>query len=267
MENPFVAVINQLLPEPHASLLNGILFGIKAEMPYAFYQVLRNSGVLHVIALSGMNITILIDIVATMTLILGKKISLFLTFFIICGFVIFVGASPSIVRAAIMGGMSLLAIYFGRRDWSLLSLFLASGVMLLVNFSWIGDISFQLSFLATLGIILADGIVERKRVFRPLEQLIFGLKENFVMSISAQIFTLPIIYFNFHQISLISPITNLLVGWVVQPIMVLGFITALAGIIWLPLGMIPAWIVWVPLTYFIKVVEIVAQIPWASVAF
>lgn len=264
MDNPFLAVINSLLPEPQASLLSGMLFGVRQQMPTDLYGGMRDSGVLHVVALSGSNISILIDIVAKMTLFLGKKISVITTIIVIGGFVIFVGASPTIVRAAIMGSMSLIAIYLGRREWSLLSLFLASGVMLLALPNLIEDISFQLSFLATLGIILADGIVERKRIFRLLDQLIYGFKENLAMTLSAQLFTLPIIVLNFQRISLVAPLTNLLVGWVIQPIMVLGFMTAILGWIWLPLGIIPGWLSWVPLTYFLVVVEWFSKIPLAS---
>src|SRR3989344_1590781 len=133
-----------------------MLFGVRAEMPYPFYLALRNTGVLHVIALSGMNISILIDIVAKATGFLGKKISGIVAIVFIFTLVIFVGPSPTIIRASIMGSMSLLAILFGRRYWSLLALFLTSGIMILVRPEWLSEISFQLSFLATFGIILAN---------------------------------------------------------------------------------------------------------------
>jgi len=91
--------------------------------------------------------------------------------------------------------------------------------------------------------------------------------QYFRLTFSAQIFTLPVILINFHRVSFISPVTNLLIGWAVQPIMILGFIVAILGWIWQPLVIIPAWIVWVPLTYFIKVVEFLSKIPGASVSF
>jgi len=262
--NPFISVINQLISEPQASLLNGILFGVKSQMPKELFYALRDTGVLHVIALSGMNISILIDILAKLTLFLGRRVSIIVTILSIFGFVMFVGPSSSVVRAAIMGAMTLVAIYFGKRAWSLLSLFLASGIMLLVRPEWLKEISFQLSFLATLGVILANNVIKRERSLRLSKQLIFGFKENLAMTLSAQIFTMPIIVYNFHRISLIGPVANLAIGWVVQPIMILGFIVAIVGWVWLPLGYIPAWIVWVPLTYFINVIEVLATIPGAS---
>ncbi|KKR31945.1 MAG: ComEC/Rec2-related protein [Candidatus Gottesmanbacteria bacterium GW2011_GWC2_39_8] len=267
MPNPFVPIINSYLPEPHASLLNGILFGIKATMPKSFYYGLRDVGLLHIIALSGMNITILINLFAKGTLYLGRRISITFTIIAIFLFVVFVGPSPSIVRAAIMGTMSLLSIYFGRLSWGLLSLVLASIIMLLTNFTLISDLSFQLSFLATLGIILAGKYTKCQKTRGLIRQSIHCLKENLILTLAAQLFTLPIIIYHFHRLSLVAPISNLLVEWTMQPIMVIGFVTAIFGFIWWPLGLVPAWTNWVLLTYFIKVVEILDQIPGASIKF
>ena len=123
MTNPFIEVINQVLPEPQASLLNGILFGIKAHFPKELFEALITTGTIHIIALSGQNISILTAIVSKMTLPFGRKLSCLLTVAGVVGFVIFVGVEATTIRAAIMGSLSLLAIYFGRKNWSLLSLF------------------------------------------------------------------------------------------------------------------------------------------------
>lgn len=267
MHNPFLPVTNSLLPEPSASLLLGILFGVKATMPKTFYNALVTTGTLHIIALSGMNISILINVAAKATLFLGRKISSVLTIGLIIAFTIFVGASPSIVRAAIMGCLSLFSVYFGRQSWSLLTLFLAGGMMLVFNFSLIKDLSFQLSFLATFGIILANAKKECQSNKSFSNRLLYPLKENFRMTIFAQIFTLPVILYRFHRISLISPLANLLIEWAIQPIMILGFVAAILGSLWLPLGVIPSWFAWVPLTYMVAVIEILAKIPGASVSF
>lgn len=266
VENPFLSVINSLLPEPQASLLAGMLFGVRATMSYPFYLALRDTGVLHVIALSGMNIAILIDIFGKLLNRYGRKFSAIFSGIIIILFVFFVGPSPTIVRAGIMGSMSLFAIILGRRYWSMLALFIASGVMLFLRPEWIGEVSFQLSFLATLGVILANKVVERERSGRWSKQLIYALKENIAMTVSAQLFTLPVIVYHFERISLVSPIANLLTGWSIQPIMILGILTSVLGWIWLPLGYIPAWITWVFLTYFVEVVEILAKLPFASIS-
>ena len=154
------AIVNHVLPEPHAGLLNGILFGTKATLSKELYNALIRTGTLHIVALSGMNITIIALIMRSILLpFVSRRVASFLTILGIILFVWFVGASPSVVRAAIMGSISLLAIALGRQAWSLLSWVLALGIMLVIKPSWIGDISFQLSALATIGIILFGGSV------------------------------------------------------------------------------------------------------------
>ena len=139
------AIVNHVLPEPHAGLLNGILFGTKATLSKELYNALIRTGTLHIVALSGMNITIIALIMRSILLpFVSRRIASALTILGIILFVWFVGASPSVVRAAIMGSISLLAIVLGRQAWSLLSWVLALGIMLVIKPSWIGDISFQL---------------------------------------------------------------------------------------------------------------------------
>ena len=151
----FSAVVNGILPEPHAGLLNGMLFGAKATLSKDLYDQLIQTGTLHIIALSGMNITILTNLVGiTLLRFVSRRIASLLTIGGILFFVWFVGPSPSIVRAAIMGSISLFAVVSGRQYWPLLSWILAVSVMILLNIQWLFDISFQLSALATLGIIL-----------------------------------------------------------------------------------------------------------------
>src|SRR3989338_1571055 len=267
MDNPFISSINSLLPEPHASLLNGIIFGYKSQLSKGLYQALIETGTLHIIALSGMNITILVSLTAKTTLFLGRRFSSLLTIGLIVLFVMLVGMSPTVVRAAIMGSMSLLAIYFCRQYQALLALVLTSLIMLLFDLNLIKSLSFQLSFLATLGLILANRKGERQLKNSSWEKLIYSIKENFRLALVAQLFTLPVILYYFQRISLISPIANLLIEWAVQPIMVLGLTASVLGYFWLPAGFIPAWLAWVPLTYLITVIRLLARIPGASFEF
>lgn len=267
MPNPFIGVINSLLPEPQASLLNGILFGVKATMPKSLYQALVATGTLHIIALSGVNISILSALIARSTIFLGRKASSIISICLIVLFVLFVGASPSVVRAAVMGCLSLIAVYFGRQSWGLLGLVFTAMLMLLYDFSLLKNISFQLSFMATLGIILANKMTECQTRKSLLYQFKSFLKNNLILTFSAQIFTLPIILYYFHRASLIAPLANLLIEWTIQPIMILGFATSIIGWIWQPLGYLPAWLAWVPLTYLVTVVELLAEIPFASFLF
>lgn len=266
MYNPFVEVINQVLPEPQAALLNGILFGIRARLPQSLYEALITTGTVHIIALSGQNIVILTRIISEVTLILGRRASSLLTIASVVGFVAFVGVEPTIVRAAIMGSLSLLAVYFGRQNWSLLSLFLAAGLMLLVDPTWITDISFQLSFLATLGIILFSTTKSYKKNGFWAE-LLREMRINLRTTLAAQIFTTPLIFFYFRRVSLIAPITNVLIAPTIGPIMGGGILLSLLGWLYLPIGKLLGWIIWVPLSYILTVVQIAKMIPYAAINF
>jgi competence protein ComEC len=252
----FAGIINQLLPEPHAGLLAGILFGTKATLSKDFLAALTTTGTLHIIALSGMNISILANLsITTFLRFASRRVASLLTVLIIIGFVWFVGVSPSVVRAAIMGCLTLFAVLVGRPNWSIFSFILTVIVMLLVKPSWIGDLSFQLSALATLGIIL------------------FGKKQkNFIQdtlqtTLCAQVFTIPLILFTFRRISLVSPLTNILIGWVIAPVTAIGMAAAILGWIWLPIGYVFGWVSWVLLEYLILMVNWTAKLPFSSLGF
>lgn len=264
------SVLEHLLPEPHAGLLSGLLFGTKATLSKELYDQLITTGTIHIIALSGMNITILIDLVATsLNRFVSKRMASMLTIGVICWFVWFVGGTATIIRAAIMGTLTLIALIFGRQYWALLSLMLAVGLMLLVHPSWVTEISFQLSVAATLGIILFGSmekrVHDRKNMPKFVAIFFYGIEENFRLTMAAQVFTIPIIFHYFHRISFISPLTNVAIGWVIAPVTTLGWLACVLGFVWLPLGIVPAWMSWVMLEYLVRTVQILSHVPYASV--
>ncbi len=103
-------------------------------------------------------------------------------------------------------------------------------------------------------------IVRSLRIFWSL------IEDDLRVTLAAQIFTIPLILFHFHRISIISPLTNILIGWIIQPITVLGFIATIAGWIFLPLGMVVAWMVWLPLQYMILMIQATSMLPFASLS-
>jgi len=260
-------VLGRLLPEPQAGLLPGILFGTRSTMGKEMLDAFITTGTIHIVALSGQNLSIFTGTLATwFTSLVSRRVASLLIMFLLVWFLWFVGPSPSLVRAVIMGSLTLLAVIFGRRNLSLLSLVLAVSTMLVLNPSWIGDLSFQLSVLATLGIILfGAGEVTPPSSPSFIKRGLGGVIDGLRITLAAQLFTTPLIFFKFHRISLVAPLTNVLIGWTMPFIMGLGWIAAIAGYIWQPLGFLPAWAAWVLLTYVIRVVEITATIPWASI--
>lgn len=268
--NELIHVLARLLPDPHAGLLAGLLFGTKATLSKELYNQLVSTGTIHIIALSGMNITILINLVASIVnSVVSKRAASVFTIGVIVWFVWFVGPSATIIRAAIMGSLTLTALVFGRQTWALLSLALTVAVMLFFNPSWISDISFQLSVLATLGIILFGKTMKTHGnggfFIKAREEVVYFLKQNFQLTLAAQVFTVPLILFHFHRLSLIAPITNVAIAWVIPLVTTLGWVASISGWIYLPLGFLPAWMSWVLLEYLVRTVQILSRVPFASV--
>mgnify|MGYP000302067966 CR=1 FL=1 len=262
----FTTVINQYLPEPHASLLNGVLFGIDLKTTKEFYEQLKIVGLLHLVVLSGINITLLASITAQVTHFFSKKISILITIFIIIFFVIFVGIKAPILRAAFMSILTFVAYYTGRKNYSLYALFLSFIFSLLIFPKWLRSISFQLSYAATLGIILF-GEKKIKKSKNNLINFYYQIKSDFKTSIAAQIFTAPIIFIYFKQISLISPIANITISFLIPFLMILGFLMAILGKINFYLGLPFAWVCYLILSYMVWVVETLSKIPRIFISF
>jgi competence protein ComEC len=167
-----------------------------------------------------------------------------------------------------MGCIALLAANFGRKNIPLYTLFLAVSVMLLLNPPWVTDIGFQLSVLATLGIILFAK-KEKKIVSNPSGSLLARaysfIEDDLRVTLAAQVFTIPIILFQFHRLSLIAPISNVLIGWLIAPIMITGFVMIGLGLIWLPLAQLVGLVAWVLISTLMTLVDLTALIPFASI--
>ena len=268
--------------------MNGILLGRPLFVTNTFYTQLKNVGLIHIVVLSGMNITLLTAIImSTIVKYIGRKIASILTIVIIIAFVHFVGAEAPVVRAAIMGILSLVGLLYGRRTIALYLLFLSGLIMVIINYEWLTSISFQLSFSATLGIILFGRIEEEechsefiseslkgkilnrvqddKPPISNIQRLTSYFHEELRISLAAQAFTLPIIFWYFRQISFISPIANILVAWLIAPIMILGILTIALGLVSWHLGFVISWLVYPLLEFIIWVVETLAKVPFGSI--
>lgn len=252
----FTDVINSYLPEPHASLLNGIIFGINLKTTKEFYQQLKVVGLLHLVVLSGINITILSSMISSSTKYFSKLLSTLITILSIIFFVIFVGPQAPIIRAAFMGLLTHVAIITGRKNYTLYALFLSLIFILIFWPSWLKTISLQLSYGATFGIIIFGQSRSNNYILK-----------NLRLTFAAQVFTVPIIFFYFKQVSLISPLANLLVAEAVPSLMIFGFLTAILGKINYFLGLIPAYICYGILSYIVWVVEILAKVPFMFIQF
>jgi competence protein ComEC len=252
----FTSINNFYLPEPHSSLLNGIIFGVDLKTSKIFFDQLKAVGLLHIVVLSGMNITILTVIIGSFTSIFSKHISILITILMIFLFILFVGLQAPIVRAGVMGILTLVAILTGRKYYVFYSLLLSLIFIAIIFPKWLYSISLLLSYGATIGIVLFGQTSSSNQIWRELK-----------VTLAAQIFTVPIIFIYFRQISLISPLSNLLVAPIIPPLMIFGFLTVILGKINYFLGLLPSYICYGLLTYLIWIVETLSKIPFAFIQF
>jgi competence protein ComEC len=189
---------------------------------------------------------------------------MFSIFFVVL-FVFFVGAGASVVRAGIMGVISLFALWFGRQYYVFIALFLSAFLMNLWNPKIIlYDVGFQLSFLATFGIVLFSESF--KSFFKWLPSF-FAIRESFSMTLSAQVFVLPIILFNFGSLSLISPVANIFVLPLVPIAMFFGFLSVFFNFFFLGFSHFFAFFGYVVLNLIIFLIESFSSFEFASFSF
>jgi competence protein ComEC len=189
-------------------------------------------------------------------------------------YTLLVGADAAVVRAAIMGGLFVLALYLGRQSEVRTSLIFAAIVMTAINPYVLWDVGFQLSFAATAGLIWLAPLLERTAE-RPLAALVGAghvrggmrlLSAALLVTLAAQIATGPLIVYHFGRLSAISLLTNLLILPVQPMVMLAGGLATLVGMVWLPAGQFLGWLAWLPLAWTVWVVDWTAAAPFASVS-
>lgn len=253
-----VTLFKRNLPPTSANLLLGIVFGIKEQMDKTFSDQLKNVGVLHVIAASGMNVVMVGGFLSSLfSFFLKRQVALILTIFGIFFYAVLSGLEPSIIRASIMGGLVFMSQILGRQNTASYALFLSAFLMLFISPAIISDIGFQLSFAATAGLLYLRPLLELGKIKNLIEKSIIG--EDIATTIAAQVATLPVLLTNFGTYSLWSILVNALVLWTVPPLMILGGLGAVLGLILEPLGRIFIYLALPLLLYFQKIVQIFGQ--------
>ncbi|KXK26692.1 MAG: ComEC family competence protein [candidate division WS6 bacterium OLB20] len=230
------------LPEPHAALVIGMLIGTREEFYQDFDGRLSLTGTTHMIAVSGFNVTLLITLILSLAGRIHRKKLMWIAAVGILLFLGIVGAdNQPALRATIMGLAMLAGKVSGRRGAVANSLGLALFCMLLINPLSLFSLSLQLSFAATLGLIVIEPRLRRivPRLFGTL------IREELSLTLAANVATLPVTVSSFGTVPLISPIANLAVGPLVPIIMLFGFLILPLSL--LPvindLAAVPAWIV------------------------
>ncbi len=273
LKRRLLETIYRLFPDPEAALLAGILLGDEGGIPQDVKQAFQDTGTAHVIAISGFNVAIVGGLFAALFLhLLGaprRFLAAGLSAAVIVFYAVMVGGEPSVVRAAIMGVLSLFAVQLGRRQDGLNSLALVAAVMLLFSPFLLWDVSFQLSFMATLGLVLYAGVMavgftnlaSQRLPEATAQRLAKPVGEYVLFTLAALVTTLPVMAFHFRRLSLTTLIANPLILPAQPPVMVLGGLAAMLGLIYQPLGQVFAYLAWPFVAYTIRAVELVSRIP------
>ncbi len=264
VKDKFKEAAGYILPEPGVSVFKAMTLGLKKEVPKEVKENFRRSGVSHLMAVSGLHVSIIAMILLFLLLGLGlwRKHAFYLALAGIFFFVILVGAPPSAIRAGIMGFLLLLAVHLGRLSRATSAIVFAAAVMLLINPILIETVSFQLSFLATLGIIHLFPLFEKLFLIQVPD--ILKLKSIFWVTISAQAATLPVIIYHFKEASIIAPLINILVLPVVPFIMTFGLIAVFFYLLAKILGLVLAWPCFLLLEYLLFVVKLGSSFRFAA---
>lgn len=259
IKNSFIYNLELFLPEPHASLASGILLGVKDSIAKNFEASFRRTGLIHIIVLSGYNVTIIADSLMKTFSFLPYYYGLSFGAISIVLFAIIVGGGPTVVRASIMALLALFARATGRLYDVTLALVVAAGLMIYSSpLILVYDVGFQLSFLATLGLIFLAPALEPYFKFLP-KRLAF--QEFFIATASAQIAVLPWLLYKVGELSLVALPVNVLVLPVIPLAMFFSFLTALTAFVFPWLALPLSYITFGFLDYILTVVAVFDSLP------
>jgi competence protein ComEC len=262
LKRGFVNNLEKTLGEPHAALAAGLVVGEKAALGKDLLNDFRIVGLIHIVVLSGFNITIVADALRRMLSFLPRVWGIVVGGIGISLFGILVGGGATVVRSCFMSGVALSADLI-RRDYNVFRALAFAGLVMLIQNPniFLHDPSFQLSFLATLGLILLAKPIENHLRFIPEK---FGLRGTIATTFATQIFVSPFILYMMGQISIIGVIVNILVLPFIPITMFFVFLTGALGFISFPLSQVVGWIAHFLLSYELFMVEHFARLPFAA---
>ncbi len=283
LKERLVGLVYRFYPEPEASLLSGILLGADAWLPGPVEEAFQETGAAHVIAISGFNMTIVAGLFVSLfsrlpalavgrSLAFQRRLGAGAAALGLAGYTLLVGAGPAVTRAALMGGLALFARQLGRRQSDglrydprngLNSLALTAAVLALFNPLIPWDAGFQLSFTATLGLVLFGGplaegferLAARRLPQAAARRLAGPVGEYLLFTFAAQLASLPVTLYHFGRLSPVSLLVNPFILPAQPAIMLLGGLSLLLGLLSAPLGQAAAALAWPFAAYTIRAVE------------
>lgn len=260
----FLKVIKLSIYEPESLLMGGLILGERASFSAEMRERFINTGTIHIVALSGYNVSIVADWIMRLFSFLPRNMGFGAGILGIILFVIMAGGQSTAVRAGIMAILVLIARATGRTYDVARGLALAGVIMILINpYVLRYDVSFQLSFIATVAVIYLAPKFETSRHFTWITKK-FELRNIIATTCAAYLFVLPFILYKMGNLSLTALPANFLILPFIPPTMILGFITGFIGLLWWPLAVPFGYLSYGLLHYELKVIEILANIPFSS---
>lgn len=256
--------IDKILLPPRSSILKAVFLGDKYSLSDNLKEKLNLTGTRHIVAISGMHMIIMVEILMSLALAAGlwRNQAFYLVISLLVVYILMIGAPSSAVRAGIMAGLLLFAQKIGRLNSSGRAITVTAFLMLIFNPLLLKiDVGFQLSFIACLGIVYLKPILDN--LFFKLPNY-FNLRDILTLTLAAQVGVLPILIFHFGQVSLISPLANILIVPLLPFLMIGGMIVSFVVFIYLPLAKLLAYPVYLLLGYLIKTINLLADFPLAG---
>ncbi|HOK35515.1 MAG TPA: ComEC/Rec2 family competence protein [Candidatus Pacearchaeota archaeon] len=255
----------EILLPPEGALLSAMTLGDKTRISEKLNNDLSRAGLSHMVAISGLHIMVLFGILLSCFLWIGcwrKEATIFTILFLIF-YILMIGVPSSAIRAGVMGGLLYLGMAFGRLNQSSRAItFAATGMVISNPLILTRDVGFQLSFLASLGLIYLLPILKEKWQANDSE-----LKNLICTTLAAQAFCLPILIYNFGKISILSPLSNILVVPLLPYVLGGSFLFLILGTIFSPIAFSLSFIIWLPYAFIVKILEIISVIPFSAVSF
>lgn len=252
-------------PGDSGEFARGLILGGTNGFSEGFKKMLQDTGTSHLVAVSGFNISIItIFLFMLMRNLFSRRVAFASTIVTLIFFVLLTSMSASVVRAAIMGGLFIIGKAFGRKGNLLNLLFVAALLMLLINPYTMYDAGFQLSFLATFGLIISmDGFSKMISGYR-ISSFSKDVLSVFLSTIVAQVYTLPVLLLSFGRVSLIAPLVNLLILPLVPLAMIFSALAIAASLISPTLGIFFGIFASIFTRYFIWIIKLGSSLKYAS---
>ncbi len=260
----FLAKMNLAIREPESLLMGGLILGEKASFDHSLAQSFINTGTIHIVALSGYNVTIVAEWIMKLLSSFPKNIGIGAGIISILLFVLMTGGSSTAIRAGIMATLALSARLIGRNYDVARALILAGVAMILINpFVLAFDVSFQLSFIATVAVIFFSPKIEKYFLWITPR---LGLRDIVCVTCAAYIFVMPFILYKMGNLSLVALPTNVLILPIIPLTMIFGFLTGFAGLVWYMFSVPFGFISYLMLHYELAVINFFSNVPFASLS-